>query len=51
MAGRRGPRFSLIFLIGAAVTGLTVGAAFMIVMLVTTSYEVRLVEELASIRR
>lgn len=45
MAGRRGPTFSLILLIGAAVTGLTVGAAFMIVVLVTTSYEARLVEE------
>ena len=45
MAGRKGPRFSLILLIGAAVTGLTVGAAFMIVVLVTSSYEARLGEE------
>jgi len=45
MAGRRGPRFSLILLIGAAVTGLTVGAAFLIVVMVTSSYEARLTSE------
>lgn len=45
MAGRHGPRFSLILLIGAAITGLTVGAAFLIVVLVTSSYETRLVDE------
>lgn len=45
MVESRGPRFSLILLIGAAVTLLTVGAAFLTVSLVTSSYETRLTDE------